>query len=181
MFRMLLLVMFALIGCLDQQNGLKLDKEESKLDSAELEKAFAELQSCTNGRYDSQEVTAMIDFAKELQTYPKADLREALDGFYGTKGPNSFNLEEDAKTFILLRIYFGVPEQIQKSSAKFFGGFVFPENNSEIYYNFVWPLVFNNGIIEKIGSCGFGSGVYDVLGEFDFFDSTFGVRDLSGY
>lgn len=169
-------------GCLSKPSEPVNDGTDDALTGKQLQEAFEHLSSCTDGVYSMPALAAAIELAQRLQTYPKTQIRTALMDLYESDDGTLPTLEEDAKGFVLLRIYFDVPATMPTNTAEFHGGFMSTADQSTTYH-VGWPLTMTtDGTITGVAVCGTSAGpFFGAVGEFDFFDSKFSLRDLSGY
>lgn len=177
---LLLCLLAALTSCSPNQNRPTLDVERdagASLTVDALEARVEQTASCTAGALTEAEVDRVNRLARDLQAHPQATVRAALGALVDREA--SPTLELEARLFVLLRVYFAVPDQMPLEDARFFGGVTYAMRPPDIYL-VGWPVEFSDaGLVKGINVCGLSAGPsYDVVGEFDFFAERFALRDL---
>lgn len=152
-------------------------------DENNVEMIFAELDHCpslTMSRNPAVEEQVLARM-EAIRQYPLRDIREAIARANGVHLPREGPLFGH-KIHILNAYIFNVPERYPRAKARlFYTGIPLPMdlfNKDRDCVNLMYPLGYTReGRITIVGTYAcFVGPPYDALGEFDYFNCTFGLR-----
>lgn len=165
----------------ETMNALASLGEEVEL-TANAEKAaiiIDGIPSWVDGTYEKAEVEALVTAARELQKLRVQDVRAAVAS-RSRPGEGDRGLESSGKVYVLLRVFFDVPESMEFAEAKVFGGWRFPgAGDTGRPFPARWPVTVTEGRVVSVDRFrGYAGAPYAGGAEFDFFSAKWGKREL---
>jgi hypothetical protein len=139
------------------------------------------LLSWTNMYYNSASAE-LLNTARQIKnTTTPSSLRNSLLIYENAcKGTTDY-VENMSKVYLLLRVLYQLPQEMNSSNVKTFGGWIHPSVGKS-YYNLAWPVLVNqtnNGITINVDKYqGFLGRGYDAAAELDYFNANFPKRNL---
>ena len=131
-----------------------------------------------------EEGRALIQVAKSISEYSKPEIRDGIEEFISVIQNRNDYVDQASKVYLVLRAIYDLPESIPIEQVKSYGGWVRHSTTSESTdFDLQYPLRYNpeNQSLTFIGQFdGYLGAEYDALGEFDYFDSNFVLRDFAG-
>ena len=145
-------------------------------------KLIAKIPSWLNG-YPPTAAMQLVNIARQVQnsTNPQS-LHNSLVNYESLFAHASDYDEQMSKVYLMLRVMYQLPQQIDKSNAKTFGGWIHPSVTTGSIYNMAWPVVATQSqsgwqvsVSEFTGFIGRG---YNAAAELDYFNASFPKRNL---
>jgi len=135
--------------------------------------------------YSSYPATSvqLVNVAKQLQmTTTPATLHNTLVNYEKTFAHASDYVEQMSKVYLVLRVMYQLPQEMNSSNAKVFGGFIHPSIGSSSAFNMSWPISATQSPqgwqVSISGYRGYMTRAYDAAAELDYFNSNFPKRNL---
>ena len=135
--------------------------------------------------FNSYPITSaqLVNVAKQLQmTTTPATLHNSLVNYEKTFAHASDYIEQMSKVYLVLRVMYQLPQEINSSNAKVFGGWIHPSVGNNSGFNMSWPVSATqspSGLQVSIqGYLGYMTRAYDAAAELDYFNSNFPKRNL---
>ncbi len=131
------------------------------------------------GHYDQTGRCRMTGALQRISEFPLNDIRAAMEEYIrrSRQSTNGYDVCAMSRLYVLNKYLFRIPEQVPRSSAKFFGGWMGIPYDDE-HVSMAWPVSeTSNGerAITGVGA-GFMGGEYQALAAFDYYRATFGTR-----
>ena len=125
----------------------------------------------------------LITIARQIQnTTTPSSLRNSLVNYENVFAGTSDYLDQMSKVYLLLRVLYQLPQELNRTNAKNFSGWMHPSIASGPAYNMTWPVFvtpsgsgFQISVAQYPGFIGRG---YNAAGELDYFNSNFPKRNL---
>ena len=90
-------------------------------------------------------------------------------------------ISQMSKVYLVLRVMYQLPEEMNSSNAKVFGGWVHPSTGNA-YFNLSWPISATQSPsgwqVSISGYRGYMARGYDAAAELDYFNNNFQKRNL---
>ncbi len=113
---------------------------------------------------------------KDFQSIPVEDAREIVKQI-AAETPDDFDLETASKLYVLLRFYFAVPEYVERSEYRAFGGGWGVPDDGNDRLGVLWPLSVEDEQLKLTSQFRLFKGAdYRPLDEFDHFNKKYGPR-----
>ena len=135
--------------------------------------------------FNSYPITSaqLVNVAKQLQmTTTPATLHNSLVNYEKTFAHASDYIEQMSKVYLVLRVMYQLPQEINSSNAKVFGGWIHPSVGNNSGFNMSWPvsatLSLSGWQVSIQGYLGYMTRAYDAAAELDYFNSNFPKRNL---
>jgi hypothetical protein len=127
--------------------------------------------------------TELVNTARQVQqTNNPSSLRNSLVNYERTFAGTSEYVAQMSKVYMVLRMMYMLPQSMNSSNAKTFGGWIHPSIANGGNYNMSWPLSVTqspSGIVVNIDKyCGFIGRGYNAAAELDYFNANFESRNL---
>ena len=125
----------------------------------------------------------LVNIAREVQrsTTPTS-LRNSLVNYEKVFAGTSDYIDQMSKVYLLLRVMYQLPQEMNSSNAKTFGGWIHPSIGNGNSYNMSWPVSVTQsplGLMVNIDKYrGFIGRGYNAAAELDYFNSNFQRRNL---
>ncbi len=125
----------------------------------------------------------LVNIARQVQyTTTPASLHNSLVNYENVFAGASDYTEQMSKVYLMLRVLYQLPEQMNSSSARTFGGWIHPSIGNGSTYNMTWPVSATqspSGLQVSISNyTGFIGRGYNAAAELDYFNSNFPKRNL---
>lgn len=127
--------------------------------------------------------TELVNTARQVQqTTNPSSLRNSLVNYENTFAGTGEYVAQMSKVYLLLRVMYQLPQSMNSSNAKTFGGWIHPSIANGSTYNMSWPVSVTqspNGIMVMIDKYrGFIGRGYNAAAELDYFNTNFDRRNL---
>ena len=125
----------------------------------------------------------LITIARQVQnTTSPAGLHNSLVNYEKVFAGTSDYVDQMSKVYLLLRAMYQLPQEMNSSNAKTFGGWIHPGIGNNTGYNMSWPVSVTqspSGSQVSISTyTGFIGRGYNAAGELDYFNISFPKRNL---
>ena len=135
--------------------------------------------------FNSYPITSaqLVNVAKQLQmTTTPATLHNSLVNYEKTFAHASDYIEQMSKVYLVLRVMYQLPQEMNSSNAKVFGGWIHPSVGNNSGFNMSWPVSATQSPsgwqVSIQGYLGYMTRAYDAAAELDYFNSNFPKRNL---
>ncbi len=133
--------------------------------------------------YYSTSSQQLLNIARQVQnSTTSAGLHNTLVNYERVFAGTGEYVEQMSKVYLLLRMLYQLPQQMNSRIAKTFGGWIPPGAGTGAEYNMSWPLSITQSasgmqvnVSEYTGFIGRG---YNAAGELDYFNTSFPKRNL---
>lgn len=145
-------------------------------------KLIAKLPSWIYG-YTPTAVNQLVNISRQVQqsTSPAA-LHNSLVNYEHVFANSSQYDEYMSKAYLMLRMMYQLPQEIEKSNAKSFGGWTHPSIGDGSIYNMAWPVFVTQSPsgwqVNVSGFTGFIGRGYNAAAELNYFNASFPKRNL---
>ena len=125
----------------------------------------------------------LVNTARQVQnTTSPAALYNSLVIYENTFAGTSEYVDQMSKVYLLLRVMYQLPQEMNSSNAVTFGGWIHPSVGNGNTYNMSWPVSITqsqSGLMVNIqNSMGFLGRGYNAAAELNYFNSNFPKRNL---
>ncbi len=125
----------------------------------------------------------LVNTARQVQqTTNPSSLRNSLVNYENTFAGTSEYVDQMSKVYLLLRVMYQLPQEMNSNNAKTFGGWTHPSIGNANSYNMSWPVSVTqspSGIMVNIDKYrGFIGRGYNAAAELDYFNANFPKRNL---
>jgi hypothetical protein len=145
-------------------------------------KLIFRIPSWTYGYYSTAS-QQLINIARQVQSTTTAtSLHNSLLRYENLFAGTSEYVEQMSKAYLLLRVMYQLPQEMNSTNAKVFGGWVHPCIGSGPAFNMSWPVTATqstSGLQVSVANYnGFIGRGYNAAAEMDYFNSSFPKRNL---
>lgn len=125
----------------------------------------------------------LVNIARQVQnTTTPATLHNALVNYENVFAGTSDYVAQMSKVYLMLRVMYQLPQEMNSSNARTFGGWIHPNIGTGNSYNMSWPVSATQspsgwqvGVANYMGFIGRG---YNAAAELDYFNNNFPKRNL---
>jgi hypothetical protein len=149
--------------------------------ASEIDKFVETIQRLKPWAYaDRDKFKAIADdynrVGKDFQSVPVEDARQIVKQI-ADELPVGGDVETASKLYVLLRFYFAVPEYVERSEYRAFGGGWGVPEDDKGRLGTLWPLAVENNELQLTSQFRlFKGAAYRALDEFDHFNKNYGPR-----
>lgn len=168
------------LGAACSEADEKLEQVKQSATTAEIIALVEDLPPWTRVAYGSTEIARLNLIVDKLRDYSLSELEAAIVFLYEDPSVTKGILEQDSKTFLILRVLFDVPSSTSLADAKSFGGWIRPELGQDpppSTINMLWPVAISGDHAVSVSNfMGYLGDSYDAVGEFMYFKDKYGLR-----
>ena len=145
-------------------------------------KLIYRIPAWTTGYYATSS-QQLVNIGRQVQnsTNP-ASLHNSLVNYERLFAGTGEYVEQMSKVYLMLRVMYQLPQEMNGSNAKTFGGWIHPSVGTGATYDMSWPVVATqspSGLqVSVINYTGFIGRGYNAAGELDYFNIIFPKRNL---
>jgi hypothetical protein len=164
----------------DPQNAPKVNADTTKLDYAG--KLIMQIPVWAYNEYPTTS-QQLVNIARQVQnTTSPAALHNSLVNYENVFSGASDYTDQMSKVYLLLRVMYQLPEEMNSSNAKTFGGWTHISIGNGSAYNMAWPIAATSSPsgwqVSISNFTGFIGRGYDAAAELDYFNANFERRNL---
>jgi hypothetical protein len=154
--------------------------DTTKLDNTG--KLIYKIPAWTNGYYTTTSLQ-LLNIARQVQNSTSAaSLANSLLVYENTFAGTTDYVEHMSKVYLLLRVLYQLPQEMNSSNAKTFGGWIHPGIGKGSAFNMSWPVTAStnpSGIQVNVDFfSGFLGRGYNAAAELNYFNNSFPKRNL---